>query len=79
MLLSANSQECLLWYGDKNRLRSNNQMLTQPILETTRLILRPFTLVNGPSIQRIASIREVADSMISIPHPYPDGDTNLNS
>jgi [ribosomal protein S5]-alanine N-acetyltransferase len=49
-------------------------MLTQPILETTRLILRPFTLVNAPSIQRIASIREVADSMISIPHPYPDGE-----
>jgi [ribosomal protein S5]-alanine N-acetyltransferase len=49
-------------------------MLTQPILETTRLILRPLTLVDAPSIQRIASIREIADTMISIPHPYPDGE-----
>lgn len=48
-------------------------MLTQPILETTRLILRPLALVDAPSIQRIASIREIADTMISIPHPYPDG------
>jgi [ribosomal protein S5]-alanine N-acetyltransferase len=49
-------------------------MLTQPILETSRLNLRPFALVDAPSIQRIASIREIADTMISIPHPYPDGE-----
>jgi [ribosomal protein S5]-alanine N-acetyltransferase len=49
-------------------------MLAQSTLETTRLILRPLALVDAPSIQRIASIREIADTMISIPHPYPDGE-----
>lgn len=47
-------------------------MLAQSTLETTRLILRPLSLADAPSIQNLASVREVADTMISIPHPYPD-------
>ncbi len=49
-------------------------MLTQSTLETSRLILRPLTRADAPSIQTVASIREIADTMISIPHPYPDGE-----
>lgn len=49
-------------------------MLTQPTLETTRLRLRPLTHADASAIQAIASVRAVADAMISIPHPYPDGE-----
>ncbi|AFY97026.1 GNAT family N-acetyltransferase [Chamaesiphon minutus] len=49
-------------------------MLPQSTLETTRSILRPLSLADVPSIQRVASRREVADTMISIPHPYPNGE-----
>lgn len=49
-------------------------MLAQSTLETNRLILRPLTHADAPSIQDVASVRAVADTMISIPHPYPDGE-----
>ncbi len=49
-------------------------MFAQSILETTRLILRPLSLADAPSLQDVASVREIADTMISIPHPYPDGE-----
>jgi RimJ/RimL family protein N-acetyltransferase len=49
-------------------------MLAQSTLETTRLILRPLYLADALSIQGAASVRKIADTMISIPHPYPDGE-----
>ncbi|MCG8363194.1 MAG: GNAT family N-acetyltransferase, partial [Pseudanabaenales cyanobacterium] len=49
-------------------------MLVQSTLETNRLILRPITPADALSIQSLASIREIADTMISIPHPYPDSE-----
>ncbi len=49
-------------------------MLTQSTLETSRLILRPLTRADAPSIQTVASICEMADTMISIPHPYPNSE-----
>jgi RimJ/RimL family protein N-acetyltransferase len=49
-------------------------MLAQPIMETDRLILRPPTHSDASSIQVAVSAREIADTMISIPHPYPDGE-----
>jgi RimJ/RimL family protein N-acetyltransferase len=45
----------------------------QPILDTARLILRPFTLADAPDVQRYVSDRDVAAMTLSIPHPYPDG------
>jgi [ribosomal protein S5]-alanine N-acetyltransferase len=49
-------------------------MLTQSTLETSRLILRPPTRADALSIQTVASVRNIADTMISIFHPYPDGE-----
>jgi [ribosomal protein S5]-alanine N-acetyltransferase len=45
----------------------------QPILETPRLVLRPFTMEDAPAVQRLAGAREVAATMLAIPHPYEDG------
>ncbi len=49
-------------------------MSAQFILHTDRLLLRPLSDQDAPSIQAIASARKIADTMISIPHPYPDGE-----
>jgi RimJ/RimL family protein N-acetyltransferase len=44
-----------------------------PVLDTTRLRLRGFTLADAPAVQRLAGAQEVARSTALIPHPYPDG------
>jgi len=46
-------------------------MIEQPILETLRLRLRPLENSDTVAIQRTAANREIADTMISLPHPYP--------
>ena len=48
-------------------------MSEQPTLASTRLILRPFDAADAPAVQAIAGAREIADTTLSIPHPYPDG------
>ncbi|MES9823758.1 MAG: GNAT family N-acetyltransferase [Candidatus Thiodiazotropha endolucinida] len=49
-------------------------MIKQTVLETPRLRLRPVELTDAPSIQKAASAREIADTMISLQHPYPPGE-----
>jgi ribosomal-protein-alanine N-acetyltransferase len=49
-------------------------MMEQPVLETLRLQLRPLELSDTLEIQKAAGIREIADTMISLPHPYPEGE-----
>jgi len=49
-------------------------MSQQPILETQRLRLPPIALSDAVAVQQAASLREIADTMISIPHPYPEGE-----
>ncbi len=44
--------------------------LQQPTLETPRLILRPLALEDAPLIAKLAGKREIADTTISISHPY---------
>jgi RimJ/RimL family protein N-acetyltransferase len=45
----------------------------QPELKTERLVLRPFTLSDAPEVERLAGLKQVADTTLSIPHPYPPG------
>ena len=48
-------------------------MKPQPILETPRLWLRPFTLEDAPTVQALAGAREIAAVTGHVPHPYEDG------
>ncbi len=41
-----------------------------PTLRTRRLLLRSFVADDAPALQELAGAREVADTTISIPHPY---------
>ncbi|MEA5505111.1 GNAT family N-acetyltransferase [Halotia wernerae UHCC 0503] len=49
-------------------------MATQSRLDTNRLLLRPLLQADAPLIQQAASNRAISDRMISIPHPYPNGE-----
>jgi len=44
-----------------------------PTLETSRLILRPFTLGDAADVKRLAGDFSIADTTQNIPHPYEDG------
>ncbi len=41
-----------------------------PTLRTARLILGPFEPNDAVEVQRLAGAREIADTTVSIPHPY---------
>ena len=45
----------------------------EPLL-TPRLSLHAVKAADAPDIQRAAADREIADGMISLPHPYPPGE-----
>ncbi len=48
-------------------------MNAQPTLDTERLTLRPFIPYDAFDVERLAGAREVADTTLNIPHPYPHG------
>jgi RimJ/RimL family protein N-acetyltransferase len=41
-----------------------------PTLRTARLLLGTFSPEDAPELQRLAGAREIADTTVSIPHPY---------
>jgi [ribosomal protein S5]-alanine N-acetyltransferase len=45
----------------------------QPTLSTERLTLRPFIADDAFDVERLAGRREIADTTLNIPHPYPHG------
>jgi ribosomal-protein-alanine N-acetyltransferase len=51
--------------------------LQQPTLETERLLLRPFRLSDASDVRRLAGAFEIADTTLTIPHPYPEGTAEL--
>jgi ribosomal-protein-alanine N-acetyltransferase len=46
-------------------------MQTPPTIRTARLMLRPFAPDDAAALAELAGAFEIADTMISIPHPYP--------
>jgi RimJ/RimL family protein N-acetyltransferase len=48
-------------------------MSGQPILTTTRLELRPFAPSDATDVRTLAGTREVAETTLNVPHPYPEG------
>ena len=54
-------------------LKADFQRTEQSTLETSRLILRPLTLEDGPTIKQLAGDIRIAKTTLSVPHPYPDG------
>src|SRR5262249_39250058 len=47
--------------------------MNQPSLTTQRLLLRPLHPDDAADVQRLAGHRAIADTTLSIPHPYLDG------
>jgi RimJ/RimL family protein N-acetyltransferase len=41
-----------------------------PTLHTSRLLLGAFTPADAPDLRQLAGAREIADTTVSIPHPY---------
>ncbi len=48
-------------------------MPEQPVLETERLVLRPFRTGDGPRVRELAGDKAIAATTLRIPHPYPEG------
>lgn len=44
-----------------------------PVLETERLVLRPFSFADARDVQRLAGDKEISRFNPVIPHPYEDG------
>ena len=45
-------------------------MSATPTLRTAHLLLGTFAAEDAPELQRLAGAREIADTTVSIPHPY---------
>ncbi len=63
-------------YGQSGGMpaRDTAGAMDRPTLRTERLVLRPCRASDAPRVRELAGEREVADSTLTIPHPYPDGE-----
>ena len=48
-------------------------MKRRPIIETVRLVLRPFDLADAHDVQRLVGEKDIASTTLRIAHPYKDG------
>ncbi len=48
-------------------------MTPRPTLETDRLTLRAFDMLDADDVQRLAGDPAIADTTLNVPHPYEDG------
>ncbi len=44
-----------------------------PSLDTARLRLRPFTVADAPALHAHLSDGRIAETTLTVPHPYPEG------
>lgn len=51
-------------------MHSSLAVSATPILRTPRLLLGSFETDDAPELERLAGAREIADTTLSIPHPY---------
>jgi RimJ/RimL family protein N-acetyltransferase len=47
--------------------------MNRPVLQTTRLTLRPLELRDAPHLRRLVDDPEIFRNTLRIPHPYPEG------
>jgi RimJ/RimL family protein N-acetyltransferase len=45
--------------------------MTRHVLHTERLILRPLDSKDAPAIHRLAGAKEISDTTLTVPYPYP--------
>lgn len=50
-----------------------NTVIERPVLETSRLRLRPFELSDAQEVHRLIGDERVAKNLSLVPHPYPEG------
>ncbi len=44
-----------------------------PVLETERLVLRPYSAADARRVQEMCNDWDIASTTLALPHPYPDG------
>jgi ribosomal-protein-alanine N-acetyltransferase len=45
----------------------------RPVLETARLVLRPYTLADAGRVRLMCNDWDIASTTLALPHPYPEG------
>ena len=66
-------EKALSWSGETGVSgEAQPEGIEQPTLQTTRLVVRPLSSDDAPTVAKLAGKREIADTTLSIPHPYSE-------